>query len=121
MKAGGSADSALKIDLRGGYHVNSSTPAEDYLIPLKLTWNPGSMQATGTNFPKPEMHKYSFSDTPLSVYTSGFEIVTHFKAPAKAAPGPSTITGKLRYQACNDHMCLPPKTLDVKLDVEIAP
>ena len=121
MKPGGAADSALKVELRGGYHVNSNTPADDYLIPLKLTWNPGSVVATGTVFPKPEMHKYSFSQSPLSVYTGDFEIVTHFKAAANAAAGPSTMTGKLRYQACNDHMCLPPKTLDVKLDVEVNP
>ena len=65
------------------------------------------------------MEKYSFSEKPLSVFTGNFQIVTHFKAPANAAPGPATLTGKLRYQACNSSMCLPPKTLDVSLQVEI--
>ncbi len=51
------------------------------------------------------------------MYTGDFEIVTHFKA--KAAPCVSTMMGKLRYQACNDSMCLPPKTLEVKVDVEV--
>jgi hypothetical protein len=65
------------------------------------------------------MEKYSFSEKPLSVYTGVFQIVTHFKASAKAAPGAATLTGKLRYQACNNSMCLPPKTLDLSLQVEI--
>ena len=33
--------------------------------------------------------------------------------------GAVTLTGKLRYQACNNSMCLPPKTLDVTQQVEI--
>jgi len=33
--------------------------------------------------------------------------------------GPAVMTGKLRYQACNDRMCLAPKTLDVSLPVEV--
>ena len=117
VKAGATIDSALKLELRQGYHVNSNMPAEDYLIPLKLTWNAGPLEAEGTTFPKPEFRKYSFSQKPLSVYAGDFEIVTHFKA--KAMPGPATMTGKLRYQACNDTMCLPPKTLEVKVDVDV--
>lgn len=118
-KPGAAVDSALPLDLRSGYHVNSNMPSDDYLIPLRLTWNPGPLEATGFTFPRPEMGKYSFSEKPLSVYTGEFQIVTHFKAAANAEPGPKTLTGKLRYQACNSSMCLPPKTLDVSLQVEI--
>jgi thioredoxin:protein disulfide reductase len=118
-KAGAAVDSALPVELRPGYHVNSNTPADDYLIPLRLTWNPGPLEATGFTFPKAQMEKYKFSENPLSVFTGDFQIVTRFKAAANAAPGPATLTGKLRYQACNDSMCLPPKTLDVSLQVEI--
>ena len=117
VKAGATADSTLKLNLKQGFHVNSNTPSEEYLIPLKLTWNDGALESTGTTFPRPEFQKYSFAQKPLSVYTGDFEVVTHFKA--KASPGVSTITGKLRYQACNDNMCLPPKTLEVKVDVEV--
>ena len=118
-KAGATVDSALPLELRPGYHVNSSTPSDEYLIPLRLSWNAGPIEANGFTFPKAQMEKYSFSEKPLSVYTGDFAIVTHFKVAAGAAPGPSTLTGKLRYQACNQTMCLPPKTLEVSLPVEI--
>jgi hypothetical protein len=118
-KAGATVDSALPLQLRPGYHVNSNTPSDEYLIPLRLTWEPATLAASGFGFPKPQMEKYSFSEKPLSVFTGDFEIVTHFKAAAGAAPGPSTLTGKLRYQACNSTMCLPPKTLEVSVPVEI--
>ena len=118
-KPGGVVESALALELRSGYHVNSNTPSDEYLIPLRLTWNPGPLEASGFAFPQPRMEKYSFSEKPLSVFSGHFQIVTHFKAAANAAPGPATLTGKLRYQACNNIMCLPPKTLDISLQVEI--
>ena len=65
------------------------------------------------------MEKYEFSETPLSVFTGNFDIVTKFKAAAGAPVGPAYVSGKLRYQACNDKACFPPKTLDIKLPVSV--
>lgn len=118
-KAGSSVDTRITIQLRPGYHCNSNTPSEDYLIPLKLTWSPGPLEPAQVVYPKPRMEKYTFSDTPLSVYTGDFEIATKFKVTASANPGTTFVSGKLRYQACNDRMCLPPKTVDVSMPVEI--
>jgi DsbC/DsbD-like thiol-disulfide interchange protein len=118
-RRGAMVDSALPLELRAGYHVNSNTPSDEYLIPLRLTWNPGPLEASGFVFPKPRMEKYSFSEKPLSVFTGDFQILTHFKVSGTAASGPATLAGKLRYQACTNSMCLPPKTLDVSLQVEV--
>jgi hypothetical protein len=118
-KVGTTVDARLPLQVLNGYHVQSNTPSDPYLIALKLTWNPGPLESTGVTYPKPQMEKYSFSETALSVFSGNFEVATKFKVPASAIPGPSAVTGKLRYQACNDNMCLPPKTIDVKLQVDI--
>ena len=107
------------LAVHAGYHVNSNTPSESYLIPLKLTWTPGPLEPVTVVYPKPRMEKYQFSATPLSVYTGNFDLVSKFKAPAAAESGPSIMVGKLRYQACNNNACFPPKSVDVKLAVEI--
>ena len=107
------------MELRSGYHCNSNTPSDDYLIPLKLTWTPGTLEVGEVVYPKPQMEKYSFSEKPLSVYTGSFEIVTRFKVPAGAPFGDTVIPAKLRYQACTDRMCLPPKTVEVSLPVNV--
>lgn len=109
----------LAISLAPGYHVNSNTPSESYLIPLKLTWNPGPLEVLHVSFPKPHVEKYEFSPKPLSVFTGNFDIATRFKVPADAATGPGVVTGKLRYQACNNTACFAPKTIEVKLPVQI--
>jgi hypothetical protein len=40
--------------------------------------------------------------------------------PASVPPGLVNVAGKLRYQACNDRMCLPPKTIDVTVPVSVS-
>ncbi len=65
------------------------------------------------------MENYSFSSSPLSVFTGDFDIGTHFRVPDQAPSGEITISGKLRYQACTDKLCLPPKTVPVTLTVTI--
>ena len=122
-KVAGKRNAELEVKvpavLQNGYHVNSHTPSESYLIPLRLTWEPGALKVVDVLYPKPHMQKYQFSPTPLSVLTGNFEIVTKFKVAPDAAAGPGMLVGKLRYQACNDSSCLPPKTVEVKLPVQI--
>jgi hypothetical protein len=119
IQRGGGADFLLKADLQPGFHVNSNMPGDDYLIPIKLTWNKDPLEAQQVTYPKPQMEKLSFSPNPISVYTGTFEIATHFKAPASAMPGMAFMNGKLRYQACNNKECLPPRTVDVHVTLDI--
>jgi hypothetical protein len=118
-RIGSTVQVKLPLELRAGYHCNSNKPSDEYLIPLKLTWAPGPLEAPEVAYPDPSMEKYSFSDKPLSVYTGSFELVTKFKVPASAAAGQVIINGKLRYQACTDRMCLQPKTIDVSIPIDI--
>lgn len=110
---------AIRAVLPPGYHANSNTPTDTYLIPLALKWTTGPLQADGITYPKSTMEKYTFSDKPLSVVTGEFTITTKFKVPAGAPSGASAQNGTLRYQACNDRMCFAPKTLPVSLSLNI--
>ena len=119
VKRGASATVKVTATLSDGLHLNSHTPMEDFLIPLNLKWADSAIQAGEVVYPKPQIVKVPFQEKPLSVLTGKFELDTTFKVPVTAAVGPLTVTGKLRYQACNDKSCFPPKTLDVKVPVEV--
>jgi hypothetical protein len=107
------------IAVKDGYHVNSNTPADEYLIPLKLTFPEGPAQVVDVVYPKPQMEKFQFSEKPVSVFQGSFKTHAKLKISPQAAAGTSTLVGKLRYQACNDRMCLPPRTLELKIPLEI--
>src|ERR1700685_4545048 len=56
----------FKAALPPGFHANSNTPTDAYLIPLTLKWTGGPLQTDGITYPKAAQEKYSFSEEPLS-------------------------------------------------------
>jgi len=52
-----------------GFHVNSNTPSDDYLIPLKITWAAGA-RSRRNRLPQAKLEKYSFSEKPISVFSA---------------------------------------------------
>lgn len=119
LERGKSGIITLHGKVQPGYHVNSNKPHEDYLIPLRLTLQPEGVTLESIEYPKPHDEKYSFSEKPLSVLTGDFDIKVHVKIPETAQPQMQILTGKLRYQACSDKACLTPKTIDLRVTVDI--
>lgn len=119
VKPGEKGEARVTVVVRDGFHVSSNTPTDKYYIPLTLTLSGSLVESPQVNFPKPQMEKYSFSPEPLSVFSGSFDLVAKFGVSKTAAGGQAVVPGKLRYQACNDRMCLPPKTIDVALALDI--
>ncbi|MEO8595711.1 MAG: protein-disulfide reductase DsbD domain-containing protein [Candidatus Solibacter sp.] len=123
-KVAGKRSAAVQVKIpvvvKDGYHVNSNKPNEESLIPLKLTWTAmGALEGGAITYPKPSQEKYEFTEAPLSVYTGAFDLVANFKVAAKAQAGPGAATGKLRYQACSNRACYPPKTVDITISYQV--
>ena len=116
-KRGSSVAETIGVAVLPGFHVNSDKPKDEFLIPLKLTWTGGPLQAESVEYPKPEELKVG--GQVLTVLTGNFDIRTKFTVPANASPGNSVMTGKLRYQACNNEMCFRPASADVQLPVSV--
>ena len=74
----------MDISVLPGFHVNSDKPKDEFLIPLKLTWNPGPLQATSISYPKPE--EIQVGTQMLAVFTGSFNIRTEFKALPACSP-----------------------------------
>jgi DsbC/DsbD-like thiol-disulfide interchange protein len=119
-KRGEAVNVKIHVTVNPGFHVNSNTPRDEYLIPLKLTWKaPGALEGGQVTYPKPSMEKYEFAEKPLSVFTGSFDLTADFKVAANAPGGPGAAVGQLRYQACNDRACFPPKNVEVTVPYQI--
>ncbi|MGI9072036.1 MAG: protein-disulfide reductase DsbD domain-containing protein [Bryobacteraceae bacterium] len=116
-KRGATFVETLKVVVQPGFHVNSDKPKDEFVIPLKVTWNDGPLEPKSTSYPKPE--EIQVGGEKLTVFTGTFNVQTDFKVPEHSQAGTATMTGKLRYQACNDQMCFRPATVDVRLPVVI--
>ncbi len=119
-KRGAAVQVKIPVTVKQGYHVNSNKPADEYLIPLKVTWkSTGALEGGEIVYPKPSLEKYPFSETPLSVYTGSFDLNARFKVSDKAAAGPGVAVGQLRYQACDDKACYPPKNVEFNVPYQV--
>jgi DsbC/DsbD-like thiol-disulfide interchange protein len=120
-KRGAAVQSKIPVMVKEGYHVNSNKPSEEYLIPLSLTWTAtGALEGATVAYPKPMMQTFDFSDgKPISVYVGNIELLANFKVSASAPAGPGIATGKLKYQACSNKACYPPKTIEVNVPYSV--
>ncbi len=115
MKRGGAVKQSLDVAILPGFHVNSDKPKDEFLIPLKLTWNGGPLETKSITYPQPEQMRVGADD--LVVFTGSFKITTEFEVPGNAPSGAATVPGKLHYQACNNQMCFRPASIDISLPV----
>jgi hypothetical protein len=108
----------IPVSILEGYHVNSNTPSDEYLIPLKVTWTSlGALEGGQVTYPKAE--KITVGDQSLSVFTGKFDLAVSFKVSANAPAGPGIATGNLKFQACNNRMCFPPKSIEINVPYQV--
>ncbi len=120
MHPGGVLKAALEVQLQEHFHVHSDKPLEDYLIPTQLrTEPPAGFTVQEIVYPEPVLIDAGFSSQKLAVFEEKFAIGALIAADATVAPGEYAIPMSLRYQACDDEKCLPPKTLQIPVTVKV--
>ncbi|HWY99583.1 MAG TPA: protein-disulfide reductase DsbD N-terminal domain-containing protein [Edaphobacter sp.] len=107
--------SVLELHFRvvDGFHVNSHTPKSELLIPTQITLQPAAgVKAEAIQYPAGTSYSFSFDPTEkLDVYSGAFTV----KLPVVADAGTHTVDGTLRYQACDNAACYPPRTLPIQV------
>ncbi len=119
---GSPATVPIKFSVAGGYHINSNHPKSDYLIPTALKMEATTDIVIGkTTYPDGVDMSFAFApDEKLNVYTGDFKIDVLVRPLHSVQPGKYIVRGTLKYQACDNKACYPPKNLPVSFDVRIA-
>ncbi|MCH8326573.1 MAG: thioredoxin fold domain-containing protein [Bacteroidetes bacterium] len=113
---------ALKINVDEGWHINSNTPNEDYLVPTKLSIlsKDGIIEKVDKIlYPEPEDIQLAFSKIPLSVWQGEALIGAKIKLKDNVKPGKYKLIVNLDYQACNNNTCLAPSNIVDTLEIEV--
>src|SRR5579871_4025143 len=111
----------LNFRVASGFHINSNTPKSEFLIPTALKMDVPTDIALGKiDYPAGKDVSFPFSpDEALNVYTGDFMITVMVHPLHSVVPGKYVMHGVLRYQACDNAQCFPPKTLPVNFDVKV--
>lgn len=118
---GGSIAGTLVFQVPKPYHVNANPASEEYLISTTFTPDRSPhYQIKEIRYPAPQERNFTFSgDKPLKVYEGKVSISFRLVLSKKAPLGKLKITGKLRYQACDEQSCYPPQTKAVMGTIEV--
>jgi hypothetical protein len=115
VPAGKPTPVTLHFRVAQGLHINSHTPSDEFLIPTDFSIPDGmGVRLGAATYPAGKIISLAFDpNTKLSVYTGEFDI----QARIVAVPGNHLVQAKLHYQACDQDECMPPKTINVPIDV----
>jgi thiol:disulfide interchange protein len=111
----------LNFRVPPGYHINSNNPKSEFLIPTALKMDlPTDIILGKIEYPPGEETSFPFSpDEKLNVYNGDFTIAVAVHPLHSVVPGKYQMHGVLRYQACDNAACYPPKTLPVSFEVKV--
>ena len=111
----------IKFHVQDGYHINSNQPGSELLIPTIIKLDSPTQVSIG-KIEYPTGHDFALPIAPtekLNVYSGDVLLTMLVSAGKKSAAGSYSVKGELKYQACNDNSCFPPKTLPVEFTVNI--
>jgi Thiol:disulfide interchange protein DsbD, N-terminal len=115
-------DLAVVASIKRGYHINAHQLRNRYLIPTELEAHfPASFHVREISYPAGKLMKFPFAPEGLRVYTGRVTLRARVAALEDAPLGPQKLPVTLRYQACNDQLCLPPVKLPVAVEVRVVP
>ncbi len=118
-KAGKSYQAALIVDISPGWHINSVTPYETWLIAAKIEFDTlDGIIPHSIKYPKPEDE--ILLDEKFSVYSGKTIIPFEISFSENFANGEYILPIKFNFQPCNNKECRAPetKTTNLKLIVE---
>lgn len=112
---------AMDFRVASGFHINSNTPRSEFLIPTSLKMDlPTDIILGKIEYPEGKDLSFPFSpDEKLNVYSGDFTVNVAVHPLHEVTPGKYVMHGILRYQACDNAQCFPPKALPVSFDVKV--
>jgi thiol:disulfide interchange protein len=121
LQAGQQGVAAVVMEVPAGFHAQSHRPLEATYIPTHVTLKPdANITFHEAVYPDGKIEDYPKLGK-LSVYSGQTIIYVPFEVKADAKSGPIALAAEVEYQVCNDSVCFPPETVEVKFETSIAP
>lgn len=119
VPAGGKGTAKVTASIGGGWYMYSITQGGGGPTPTRVTLDGGPFKAGGVSGPKPKVKFDENFQMNTESYSGSATFNIPFTVAADAPAGSQDLTASVRFQVCNDSVCLPPKTLKVSAPVAI--
>lgn len=119
LKPGGRGVLAVVLDIKPGYHAQSSKPLDENLIALAVTTEKNETVEFGVPvYPPGKIETYPALGK-LSVYDGRVIVYVPFSVKADAKEGPVKLAGEITYQICDDKACYPPESPKFSMETRV--
>ena len=119
VPSGGSGAARISATIEGGWYMYSITQPPGGPIQTRISLGEGPFKMGGVSGPKPKVKLDPNFKMNTESYTGGAVFNIPFTVAAGTPEGPQTLNASIRYQVCNDVVCLPPKTVKLASAVAI--
>jgi hypothetical protein len=122
LESGKRARLLVEIEIPEGCHIEAHEPAEPFLVPTDLSFDPVEGVGIGpVEYPPAEEVRFDWSSVVLRVYRGTIRLQVPLELANGAGAGSRRIRGRLRYQGCTPSTCLMPSAQPVEAVLEIGP
>ena len=116
---GGATRGTITLSIPGGLHVNSNRPNSQFAIPTNVKISAAGAKIGAVNYPRGKNRKFQFSEDTLNVYEGTVAFPFTLTVPANFKGNNIKIRAVVRFQACSEEVCYPPKTKEVTLTAQV--
>ena len=119
VSRGGSTRGTVTLSIPGGLHVNSNRPNSQYAIATTVKISAVGAKTGAVSYPRGRNRKFQFSEDTLNVYEGTATFSFNLSVPASFKGNAVRVRAVVRFQACTEEVCYPPKTKEVTLTARV--
>lgn len=119
IPSGGSGTARVTASIEGGWYLYSITQPPGGPIQTRVALGEGPFKAGRVTGPRPKVKMDPNFGMNTESYSGTAVFTIPFTVEAGTPEGPQTVNASVRFQACNDSVCLPPRTVRLSSAVTI--
>lgn len=106
---------SVVLSIPSGLHVNSNRPGSEYAIPTTVKASAKGIRIGAVSYPRGHNRRFSFSESTINVYEGRATFNFNVTVPASYRGNSISVNVTVKYQACTDEVCYPPKSKQLNL------
>ncbi|MGH9945997.1 MAG: protein-disulfide reductase DsbD N-terminal domain-containing protein [Pyrinomonadaceae bacterium] len=119
VRRGAVARGTIVLEIPKELHVNSNKPNTEYAIPTTVRITGNGLRVGAITFPRGKNLKFQFSEDFINVYEGTVFFPFKITVPRNFRGNSIKLKAVVRYQACTNEVCYPPRSKTVDLTARV--
>jgi DsbC/DsbD-like thiol-disulfide interchange protein len=119
VSKGKASRGVVSIFIPAGLHVNSNRPSSQYAIPTTVKLIASGVKVGAVTYPRGVNRKFEFSENAINVYEGTVKFPFSVTIPSNFNGETVRVRATIRYQACTNEVCYPPKTKEITITAKV--